>query len=904
MKAKYALVLSVLLVALIGIILVSADVIHGTDSFNISSSEYSPGQAITGKLNISLLNESNDFFKVMMGNSAFQMILSDFLSANSAKFSCNPASCQESYREISRSSSANMDFSQSSSYLLGLKIDKGGCAKPSDASITTLTFGITGSSSNNIYAVPQIDVGNDKNMEWQFLESSDQFNPIGSNYNVLGTSESRGILPGAQYCEKIRFYPSSKYRISTNITTEGNVTFDLYAVSDASDIAGTCTASIENQTCDISYLNKDFNEFYVCASVAAAQPVDSINLYSGAGNNGLGFYKTDDNFVSANSETPSDFPVDVSYALPKNFDYTINMGNSDCSDVICTAANEYLQNCTDSGGYCMIPINISSIYPGKVSINNLKLVHTCLPAQITSFSSVSRENAKINMNSTLLDISYLNATVPADYGSTPLTIMIGSNTLYSAQFKVAQVPVITSISPLFVAAGAVTKFTVNAFSPKNNTLVSYQMDFGDGSSGESSTSSIISHKYSSTGNFTITVMVTDSEGLTGTNSFNIMAGEPTLIINQSLIEKTADIASYEKDLLLIPSWYSDLFTSRFKTSDMKASIKAYNEEYKTSSDLIALLEKINSLAVPAGIYDSLVLQESIPAFKKEDINLNFLETAGAGSYNSNQGDGIKTAIKNMQPSLVKISGVIKTVKKDNGEEEDVATVLTFKLTPENEMFFILQLPSGITFSNVKFASSYSQEDLNGAVGIKLSSSEDIQIAIEGKQDIDNIVAYLSPSFGSISVVTPPQETKCGDGKCDAGENTANCPSDCPPVGKAITLIIIVALITGAGIWAIWKFYVVIYERQQEIKLFKNRNDLVAITMFIVNAQAKGMGDDEIAGKLEQSGWKADQTVFAFMKIKKHRKQMERRIEKTRKLLEKSQKEAEKKSVGQQSSEKP
>ena len=65
-------------------------------------------------------------------------------------------------------------------------------------------------------------------------------------------------------------------------------------------------------------------------------------------------------------------------------------------------------------------------------------------------------------------------------------------------------------SPLEPKAGQIVTFNGSSSTPDGGTIVSYAWSFGDGGTGSGE---VATHVYSSAGNYTVSLNVTDSEGL-------------------------------------------------------------------------------------------------------------------------------------------------------------------------------------------------------------------------------------------------------------------------------------------------------------------------------------------------------------------------------------------------------
>jgi len=80
-------------------------------------------------------------------------------------------------------------------------------------------------------------------------------------------------------------------------------------------------------------------------------------------------------------------------------------------------------------------------------------------------------------------------------------------------------------SPTIPGVGSNVTFDASLSSPNGGTIVSYLWDFGDGSPLLNTTNSIITHIFNASRNYTVTLTVSDSEGLTGAKFETIYVAE-------------------------------------------------------------------------------------------------------------------------------------------------------------------------------------------------------------------------------------------------------------------------------------------------------------------------------------------------------------------------------------------
>ncbi len=89
--------------------------------------------------------------------------------------------------------------------------------------------------------------------------------------------------------------------------------------------------------------------------------------------------------------------------------------------------------------------------------------------------------------------------------------------------------------------GEDVSFNATASYDADGTIVEYFWDFGDGSN---ATGILVTHDYSTNGNFTVTLRVTDDESATASANATVTVLQPTSFA--ALLKEPAEIARSEK----------------------------------------------------------------------------------------------------------------------------------------------------------------------------------------------------------------------------------------------------------------------------------------------------------------------------------------------------------------------
>ena len=184
--------------------------------------------------------------------------------------------------------------------------------------------------------------------------------------------------------------------------------------------------------------------------------------------------------------------------------------------------------------------------------------------------------------------------------------------------------------------------------------------------------------------------------------------------------------------------------------------------------------------------------------------------------------------------------------------------------------------------NQLFKEDYSdykkQEIFDGyAFVLDISSEEtEIEFALEGEHLADEFTIFASPKPSTLIIA---EETVCGDDFCDKekGETYEICPLDCKkPYGAATFWLILIIAAIAAGLFGIWKYYAVSYDKRLREKMFKPKEDFFKLTFFIANEINKGKKGKEIENELEKAGWRKSQIEYGMKKVKERTSAMQRK----------------------------
>ena len=841
-------------------------------SFEIAD-YYGPNEIMSGIVEINVTNEPADsnLTAIFSGKESktYSAKIIDILNNASASYSCNPADCSDVYAVSSPSSAKNASAGQ----IIALSIPSG-----KGIQITGISFNITG--NYNVLGcgiVPaKIDLLNDNSIDWQYMEPSDIFcNTLmpAPTYNASQASADYNIVT-EPYCEKITLNTSSKkWRLGADIS-KGNLPIKLYmSINDlANQRSEECELPLANgfQVCVVNFTVPEPKEYYICIKSDSDESDTMIKgdvTGKSCGKFGLEEFDCNESSIDYALYTqPSFFKPFVSKVTFNSaaFEDFSNQGLE--SYVQSYLAAKYNNDCTKG---CAIPIKIVSGQDLVFSDLNFKYSSTLGAKTEKNFYSAERNAAKINFSGAVY-LESAKILTPSKYGDYKLKMLFAGKEILSKDITIEEVPDIQGITPELAFAATETRFSVIADSPKGNQIVSYFWDFGDGETTETA-EAFASHIYN-IGNYTLKLTVTDSEGLSASKSFMIIVKEPKEIVNITIAKKRENLVKLKTALSALPSWYSGIVRKTIDIGSIEASLAQFeSDSRKADADYVTLKYNLDSLTVPSEIKS-----ESFETPLHQDVKADYIRELSGEDIADDEliKAGEKATI--WQNSNLKITAFYSVrTAHEGGSAVPLATEYRLEIqskAPIGDVYLAIVPP--VQKNDTAFKSAYSEEgkkEVKDGFGFKLSlngsSTKTIEFAVPGNKKPDDFRIFAS---AALSRLTFGEEVVCGDDVCDRemGESYETCSADCPkPYGKAITWIIIILIVLGGGIFAIWKYYAAIYDKKLREQLFKPASDFYKLTFFIANQKNKGKTNSEIKEELAKAGWKNSQIDYGLKKVK-------------------------------------
>ena len=208
------------------------------------------------------------------------------------------------------------------------------------------------------------------------------------------------------------------------------------------------------------------------------------------------------------------------------------------------------------------------------------------------------------------------------------------------KISIKKIPFIKSLNTEVAMAVYPTDFEVevDTFDP-NITITSYEWDFGDNSSIQTTTTNKITHTYNKLGSFSLRITVRNSIGLSSSRTFDISAVSPKSAVNILLSMKLDNLNNIKSQIQQFSQFQQnslDFVLNLNEAETSLASIQQRNATAITDNDYIDIMKDLISVNIPGRVteIDSAV---SVPFFSKEDyVDLDILKQIGEGNYENNK----------------------------------------------------------------------------------------------------------------------------------------------------------------------------------------------------------------------------------------------------------------------------
>ena len=834
---------------------------------------YGQGETVKGWINISLKDQA-----IVSSLSGFGKSINilNFLEANSLDCksglgcSCFPADCERTYASSIGGIEKTLNFISGSEKLIGIRL------VGQVNSVESLAFSVSTIGSDASCSIPlKIDVLNDdvdnNAIEWQASEVSNELCSLIAPYGCYNEGDYTGetfLITENSYCAKTKISSGKKFKIGADVLAEtgkgGNVNFKMQLTSGLETQECTASANMSSSISCFVELDEGITketELEIC-----------ISVYNVADN---GKYKIKYETVNACGSAGTgkyDFPIFIypyKYSKVNNFTFNQNLVDSFRSgidlgsEISIYISEKYKGNCNPE---CIIPISFYSGETQDIVISNSELIYTVDGSKSeTKVYNLTERGALVNSGFQRLDLAKANFITPFTSGEGEFILELGNKEVLREAIEILSVPRIISLEPNRIAALVPTDFIIRLSENQNN--LTYIWDFGDKSIQEIINTNQIKHIYTDTGDYSVNVIVKSNSG-NSSKTFSVKVISPKEAILEILAEDKAKLAILKDQINALPDWVKEEVQKSLDIEGMEENIKSYEEQYEKAfneDSYVNLMKTLLEFKVPSGLTISKQIPKGALFLSKEQLNLEVLESLGAGKINEEE--DYDTIVNMWLAQSLEASIEAETYALEyEGVKEDFISHIKIILEPnENlgQVYFIVNgNPDKIIFSDESGTKAIG-EKAKAVVFDELAQTTTIEFLYPGSVEIGNFPIYISPEFENLDFGIKPGI--CNFNKVcekELKENWKNCRNDCKPY-------LLTSLFLGILVIVFLFVYILLqewYKRYYESKLFPDKNQLFNLINFMNNSLNQGVKKSAIFSKLKDLDWSDEQLRYAWDKF--------------------------------------
>ena len=815
-------------------------------SYNIANNgikdSYGPGEKITGWINISFANEKSGLN--LSTNFNKSIIAMDLLKNKN----CNPADCLSTYSLLNMQESKTFSLSEMQRNIVSIILNG------NINSINSLSFSANIRNAPSCTNPIKIDVLNDRSYDGELKRTGNDYSCIvdsetGCFYNDFTEDVYIGNVP---YCENITLVDSDKFRLGAWIKKDASAGFAddnlRMILFDGGEEVASCNlppAGISGGEvyCDVNYSNDKIKSFYVCVG---AEQEETTKYFT---------KKEDLNSCGFNAFPGSETEYHDYYIFARGAKFE-NIGaiNYKVDADLLTKIADYVQkrynnNCT---GRCIIPLSFVGFSEAGIDIFNLSFGYRSGGGNVNSkqFYDSEAQEASFSAGYSQIYLDSMNILAPKIPGNYTFIVYLDGVNAFSKRISVNNIPTINSIFPTSVPAGALSKITADVSNAGRN-ITSYSWNFGDSTS-ETTSLNYVNHKYTSIGNYTLTLEITDNLGGKTGKTVVISAVNPKTSINATLKKLKAKLSNITIEIA--KSEFKEEIEGLLNITKLQQDITLQETKFYSAQNETTYAEIMNYLSqmnVPNSIKET---GSTIPYFVDADkIDLDILKEMGAGDYEDSR--AYKEAIARWIDANYQFNLQFNYVNAYyDSEIKPIISIFKLKLKSNKaeKVYFVVE--NDVNINGGEKSDSYSSKIFNSAPEEIIFTSTNLKAGA--------VNFYLSPSFSKLTLEKETSECNYND-ICEEGENYFNCSQDCRPWKKAWVLWAILFAVAIIAYFLMQWWYKVNYEKH----LFKDRAGVYNIMNFISNAKSQGINDYEITNGLRREGWNSEQINYVFRKIK-------------------------------------
>ena len=838
-----------ILINLLGIILILSFVSASFEIGNLSHSiekQYYQLDKIMGWVNISLNNELVDsLFEDSFGNS---VNLINLLKTNpNAAYACSTGDCLSNYVASNPEQTKTFSLNSGAKKIIGFQITE------NISNINSVTFNVESDATESCSNQLEIDLLKNNNVDVRNNKLSASSCSSSKNYGCFNTWEITSLakIDYQSYCQKITLSESPGFKIGAWVKEEtaGSTKLSMALYNINRNYIASCDLPASSFSggeieCDVDYSAVKSEEYYVCISSIGSEGEYYTRGYPDSKGCGYKGYP--------NTKSSEDYAYQI-FAKGKKFSAigTLEISNIlPDGNTIPKIVEDYIEIRYSKDGCsagCVIPIEFTSKISQNLMLKNLSVNYGIgggLIGSTNKFYDLSETPSTVNSEFQKINLDEGNFSVSSDYEENTFELSLDGEEIFSEEIIIKDAPLIKNLNPKITAVAIPTEFRVIVDS---SNITKYEWSFGDGTNA-TTTSNKVTHTYNLTGVYELKITVIDFNQLVSPKTFNIDVISPNQAINTTLKKKLDDLSKV--DLQLKQFKFEQDLKSVLNFDTLDTDLNKLQQDYKkasSDSDYKKIMISLLGIEVPESI-NIVKSAESITFYpEKSNVNLEVIKEIGGGDYEIGYHEEYANALLSWNQKNMDTKVTFSEFSASYGyfDERSILKTFEFQINKKNNLddsYLIIAKLEGIEFEE-----DYSVMEQPGYFYIELEQdSETIIFTTTADVNFVDVPVFISPELEKLKIAE----------SIDIGEWDKS--------SKWIFFIFILLFLTivGVGVYVILQEW---YKKKYENHLFKKRNDLYNLMIYITEEKKKDSSDKEIYSRLKKSGWSSEQVNYVLRK---------------------------------------
>jgi PKD repeat protein len=523
--------------------------------------------------------------------------------------------------------------------------------------------------------------------------------------------------------------------------------------------------------------------------------------------------------------------------------------------------NEYIQSCDDC---LLVPLNISVSNVATIRLSNLSLRYSSSSNVFTdrSFRQITfvPEAIKFNSPKKINLETFYNILTPDTKGDYEFYADLDGLISNKIKFKTVDGPKpFITYAPFIPAVNQDVLFDASRTTSAKN-ISNYKWDFGNGLN---ATGLKVNQKFTSNGTYFISLIATDSSGISSLDQLEIFVNETSNIDLGDFIKENKDVITAVKASIQSSPKLTETATllglnNRLLSLESQIDLISKNYTSLNSSSISDReLEKSRLMILLISLTSQIPTEFKLDTstFSAKPTALTQIPTCCEFTTET-QKQKLLTAQKE-----ITVNGEARfvSITYKDGRKENFAVIIKTITGTGASIYEILPVGLVIKKENILDGSNstgVNQNVYKFPIAQKIVYKVD-EISLAQALQIKTVVLPVDLESVVVADNIPKTEipTECVD--CEQGK----------PWGLIITLIFILGVIVYFGF-----FFKGGLIKQQLFKKspFKTEKDHIAIKGYIENSFNRGLKEDQIKKALLAKKWKSEQVDFALNEIKKAR----------------------------------